>query len=132
MIAIKIIFLICALCYLFICSFHSGQKEKHISITIYKDDNPDAARGIWLTLNGRVLNMTEQDIGPSVEYAFGSSCYERYLSNIPAKALKKAVGAHSDIELMEKLKDMFGTNSGFDNFTEFMRNKGIDYKDGAY
>lgn len=85
-----------------------------------------------MTLNGGVLNMTEQDIGPSVEHAFGNSCYERYLSNIPAEALKKAVEAHSDIELMEKLKDMFGTNSGFDNFAEFLRNKGIDYKYGAY
>ncbi len=130
MIAIKIIFLICALCYLFIRFFHSDQKEKHI--TIYKDNNPDAARSIWLTLNGGVLNMTEQDIGPLVEYAFGNSCHERYLSNISAKALKKAVGTHSDIELKEKLKDMFGTNSGFDNFTEFLRNKGINYEYGSY
>ena len=132
MMAIKIIFAICALCYLLIRILCSDKKGGLITITIYKDDNPKAARSIWLTLRGGILNMTEQDMGPLVEYAFGNSCHERYLSNISAKAVRKAVKADTNDVLFDKLKVMFGTNSGFDDFTEFLRNNDIRYEYGSY
>ena len=132
MMLIKIILVIGAFVYLLIINFRDDKIEKHITITIYKDDNPKAARSIWVTLSGGILNMTEQDIGPLVERTFGNSCYERYLSNISAKAVRKAVKADADDVLLDKLKVMFGTNSGFDDFAEFLRNNKIYCEYGSY
>ena len=131
--AIKIIFAICGLCYLLIRILCNDKKREHITIIIYKDDNPKSARSIWLTLSDGILNMTEQDIGPLVEYALGNSCHERYLSNISAKAVRKAVKADANDVLLDKLKVMFGTNSGFDDFAEFLRNNKIQHCEyGSY
>ena len=132
MITIKIILAICGFCYLLIRILRDNKKEGRITTTIYKDDNLKSARSIWLTLSDGVLNMTEQDIGPLVEYAFGNSCHERYLSNISAKAVRKAVKADTNDVLFDKLKVMFGTNSGFNDFAEFLSNNGIDYEYGSY
>ncbi len=132
MMAIKIIFAICGFCYLLIRILHNDKKGNHISITIYKDNNSDAARSIWLTFSDSFLYMTEQDYGPLVEYAFGNSCHERYLSNISAEVVRKAVNADSNVILIDKLKAMFGTNSGFDDFAIFMRNNDIEYEYGSY
>lgn len=130
--ATKIIFAICGLCYLLIRILHDYKKVERITITIYKDDNLKSARSIWLTLSDGVLNMTEQDIGPLVEYTFGSSSHEHYLSNISAKAVRKAVKADANDVLLDKLKVMFGTNSGFNDYTEFLRNNNIHYEYGSY
>lgn len=132
MITLKIILALCGLCYLLIRILRYDKIERHITIIIYKDDNLKSARSIWLTLSDGVLNMTEQDIGPLVEYAFGNSCHERYLSNISAKAVRKAVKADTNDVLFDKLKVMFGTNSGFNDFTEFLRNNDINYEYGSY
>lgn len=132
MITLKIILALCGLCYLLIRILRDDKKGERITITIYKDDNPESARSIWLTLSDGILNMTEQDTGPLVEYAFGNSCHERYLSNISAKAVRKAVKADANDVLFDKLKVMFGTNSGFNDFTDFLRKNGIDYEYGSY
>lgn len=132
MILIRVILAIGAFVYILIRILRYDKIEKHITITIYKDDNPKAARSIWLTLSDGILNMTEQDIGPLVEFAFGNSCHERYLSNISAKAVRKAVKADANDVLLDKLKVMFGTNSGFDDFAEFLRNNKIHCKYGSY
>ena len=132
MILIKVLLVIGVIVYLLIRISPYDKIERHITITIYKDDNPKAARSIWLTLRDGILNMTEQDIGPSVEYAFGNSCHERYLSNISAKAVRKALKADANDVLLDKLKVMFGTNSGFDDFAEFLRNNKIHCEYGSY
>lgn len=101
-------------------------------ITIYKDDNPKAARSIWLTLRDDILNMSEQDIGPLVEYAFGNSCHERYLTNISAKDVRNVFKVDTNDELFDKLKDMYSTNSGFDDFAGFLRTNNIHFEYGSY
>lgn len=111
---------------------HDNKKETQITTTIYKDDHSDAARSIWLTLNNGILSMEQQDIGPLVERFYGDSDYERFLHNISANAVEEVLGTASDKALISKLKEMFGTNSGFDDFAEFLRKNNIEHKYGSY
>lgn len=106
--------------------------KNDINIEIYRDNNPEAARTIRLSLNNGILSMEEQDIGPLVERCFGVSDYERFLYDIPAKAVSQVLGTTSEEELIDKLKDIFGVNSGYDNFSEFLRNNDIKCKHGSY
>lgn len=104
-----------------------------ISKYIYQDlQNPQSARFLRVTLYNNTLIMVEHDSGPLVEHCFGTEDYERFLSDISADAIKKATKANSDSELIEKLHEMFGKNSGFDHFMEFLNSNNIKYTKGAY
>jgi len=105
---------------------------KGLSIEIYSDNNPQAARSLRLGLCNGKLNMTEQDYGPLVEKCFGDSDLERFLYDIPADAVKRVLGIGSDAELIEKLKAMFGGNSGFELFKDFLRKNRIYHSCGMY
>lgn len=76
--------------------------------------------------------MEEQDVGPLVEECFGDSDYERFLFDISAEAVSLVLGISPEKELINKLKDMFGKNNGYDEFREFLSINEIKYKSGSY
>lgn len=100
--------------------------KNDINIEIYRDDNPEAARTIRLYLSDGILSMEEQDVGPLVEKCFGDSDYERFLYDISAKAVNRILGTTSEDELIDRLKNMFGVNSGYDDFTNFLSDNNIN------
>ena len=101
-------------------------------MVIYSDDNADAARTIWLSLQDDGLYMTEQDIGPQVEHWLGRRTAERFLSRINAEDVKRILKVATDSEMMDTLAQMFGRNSGFSDFVNYLKEHDIDFEAGSY
>lgn len=104
----------------------------YVSKEIYRDNNPESARSLRVSLHDGQLYMLEQDVGPLVERFCGNPSYERFISQVSANELKKALGASSDEDLIDKISEKFGENSGFDGFATFMRDNGIKFEYGSY
>ena len=101
-------------------------------MVIYRDDNPEAARTICLSLSDGSIYMSEQDCGPLVERWTGRQSAERFLSRIDAEHLKRILKISSDSEMIESLARSFGTNHGFDDFVHFLNRYEIPFETGSY
>ena len=101
-------------------------------MVIYRDDNAEAARTIWLSLQDDRVNMTEQDVGPLVERLRGRNASERFLSRINVEEVKRILGVTTDSEMMDTLAEMFGRNSGFDDFAYFLKQHELEFEAGFY
>lgn len=106
--------------------------EGYRTLTIYSDNNPNGARDIWITLYNGNLNMNSQDVSPELEGIFGRDTYERFVSGINSEDLKDSLNVKTDNELIAIIKEIFGTNSGIDDFQAFLKANGISFKYGSY
>lgn len=102
------------------------------SIEIYKDNNPSGARTIWIKLVDDKLYMDEQDYSPQIEDIFGRDTFERFISKIPINEIKRVLQVETNEQLIEILKQMFGKNSGVNDFRAFLDSRGISYQFGSY
>lgn len=102
------------------------------SIEIYKDNNPSGARTIWLRLIDDKLYMEEQDYSPRLEDIFGRDTFERFISKISIDEIKRVLQVDTDKQLIEVLKQMFGKNSGVNDFRAFLDSNEISYQFGSY
>lgn len=99
---------------------------------IYADSNPKGARSIWITLYNGILYMSSQDVSPELGSIFGRDTYERFVSRINSEDLKDALKVKTDNELIDILKEMFGKDSGIDDFQAFLKTNGISFDYGSY
>ncbi|MDE6513776.1 MAG: hypothetical protein K2L05_06295 [Muribaculaceae bacterium] len=106
--------------------------ENYLAVEIYRDNNPQSARTIRVSMHNGLLSMELHDVGPLVERFCGDSDYERSLFNINVNDVKKALGIEDDHAIIAAIKVKFGVNSGFNQFTEFLNEKGIAYQLASY
>lgn len=102
------------------------------SIVIYKDNNPSAARTIWIKFADDKLYMEEQDYSPQLEDIFGRDTFERFISRISIDEIKCVLHVNTNEQLIQVLKQMFGKNSGMDDFRSFLDTNSIHYELGSY
>lgn len=102
------------------------------SEVIYRDDNPSGARTLWLRLEHGKLYMEEQDVSPQLEQIFGRDTFERFIGNVAMNSLKIALNVVTDRQVIETLKNRFGTNSGMADFKSFLDVNRVTYKCGSY
>lgn len=102
------------------------------SIEIYKDNNPSGARTIWIKLVDDKLYMDEQDYSPQLEDIFGRDTFERFISKISINEIKRVLQVETNEQLIEILKQMFGKNSGVNDFRAFLDSNEISYQFGSY
>lgn len=106
--------------------------ESNDSIEIYKDNNPSGARTIWIRLADDELYMEEQDYSPQLEDIFGRDTFERFISKISIDEIKRVLEVYRIEQLIDVLKQMFGKNSGVNDFRTFLDSNDIHYEFGAY
>lgn len=109
-----------------------SQPNSEDSIVIYKDNNPSGARTIWIKLVDDKLYMEEQDYSPQLEDIFGRDTFERFISKISIDEIKCLLQVDTNGQLVQVLKQMFGKNSGVDDFQAFLESNNISYKLGSY
>lgn len=102
------------------------------SIEIYKDNNPSGARTIWIKLVDDKLYMDEQDYSPQLEDIFDRDTFERFISKISINEIKRVLQVETNEQLIEILKQMFGKNSGVNDFRAFLDSNEISYQFGSY
>lgn len=102
------------------------------SVVIYKDNNPSGARTIWIKFVDDKLYMYEQDYSPQLEDIFGRDTFERFISKISIDEIKCLLQVDTNEQLVQVLKQMFGKNSGVDDFQAFLDSNNISYKLGSY
>ena len=106
--------------------------EGYKTQTIYSDNNPNGARSIWITLYNGILYMNSQDVSPKLESIFGRDTFERFVSGINSDDLKDFLKVKTDNELIATIKELFGKDSGIDDFQSFLKENGITFKYGSY
>lgn len=106
--------------------------NNYSSEIIYKDKNQLGARTIWVSLANEKLYITGQDSGPGLEKFFGKDCYERFITDVPVKDVKRCLNVETDSQLIKAIKCIFGKNSGIDDFRAFCEINMIHYKYGSY
>ena len=99
---------------------------------IYKDNNPSGARTIWIRLIDDKLYMEEQDYSPQLEDIFGRDTFERFISKISIDEIKRVLLVDTNEQLIGVLKQMFGKNSGVNDFQAFLDSKNLTYQFGSY
>lgn len=102
------------------------------SIVIYKDNNPSGARTIWIKLIDDKLYMEEQDYSPQLEDIFGRDTYERFISKVSKDEIKYILQVDTNEQLIQILKQMFGKNSGVNDFCAFVDSNNISYQFDSY
>ena len=110
--------------FLTIMSENMGE-EKYM--TLYRDNNPNAARCIDVSIKDGLIEFGQQDIGPLCEEMFGDSDYERIIFNLPARQLRAAMHVKTDEELLAVLKRDYGTEDAFDRFSKFVHDNHLEY-----
>lgn len=101
--------------------------QKTLSATLYEDDNPNAARSIYVEIKDGLLTFGQQDIGPLCDEMSGDSDYERVISDLPVGQLRSAMGVTTDKELIALLKRDYSTEDAFDRFSEFVYDNHLKY-----
>ena len=101
--------------------------QKTLSATLYEDNNPNAARSIWVEIKDGLVTFEQQDIGPLCDEMFGDSEYERVIFNLPAEQLRSAVGVKTDRELIAVLKRDYSTSDAFGRFSVFVYDNHLKY-----
>lgn len=112
--------------------FTMNKFQSNDSILIYKDNNPSGARTIWIRLIDDKLYMEEQDYSPQLEDIFGRDTFERFISKISIDEIKRVLQVDTNEQLIEVLKQMFGKNSGVNDFQAFLDSKNLTYQFGSY
>ncbi len=106
--------------------------QSNDSIEIYKDNNPSGARTIWIKLIDDKLYMEEQDVSPKLEDIFGRDTFERFISEISIDEIKRVLQVDTNEQLVDILKQMFGKNSGVNDFCAFLDSNNLTYQFGSY
>lgn len=106
--------------------------DNYLSTVIYKDNNPSGARTIWIKIADDKLYMEEQDYSPQLEDIFGRDTFERAISNISVDDIKRNLKVNSDELLIQVLKQLFGKNSGMNDFQTFLDSSNIRYNFSSY
>lgn len=101
--------------------------QKTVSVTLYEDNNPRAARRIRVEIKDGLVTFEQQDIGPLCNEMFGDSDYERVISGLPVGQLRSAMGVKTDKELIAVLKRDYSTSDAFDRFSKFMYDNHLKY-----
>lgn len=109
-----------------------SMSKSNYSIEIYKDNNPSGARTIWIRLADDELYMEEQDYSPQLEDIFGRDTFERFISKISIDEIKRVLQVYTIEQLIDVLKQMFGKNSGVNDFRAFLDSNEISYQFGSY
>lgn len=109
-----------------------NKSQSNDSIEIYKDNNPSGARTIWIRLADDELYMEEQDYSPQLEDIFGRDTFERFISKISIDEIKRVLQVYTTEQLIHVLKQMFGKNSGVNDFRAFLDTSSIPYEFGSY
>ncbi len=103
----------------------SEKMEKHM--TLYRDNNPNAARYIDVYIKDGLVSFEQQDIGPLCEEMFGDSDYEWIIFNLPVGHLRSAMHVKTDGELLAVLKRDYGTEDAFDRFSKIVYDNLLEY-----
>lgn len=107
-------------------------ETKIVSLVIYKDNNESAARTIWLSIKNNFLFMEQQDYSPQLEDFFGKDTIERFISKVPVEYIMRILKVEDTNQLLYELKQLFGKNSGLDEFQSFLDSHHIPYEFGTY
>lgn len=76
--------------------------------------------------------MEEQDYSPQLENIFGRDTFERFISKISIDEVKCILRVDTIEQLIHTLKQMFGKNSGVNDFRAFLDSNDITYQFGSY
>ncbi len=96
-------------------------------MTLYHDDNPQAAREIRFSIEGDTCTFELQDIGPLPEMFYGDDEYEQVISNLPLDELMNAMGVRTVGDLTEKLQLEYSSADAFDRFSSFCFERKLHY-----
>lgn len=101
--------------------------RKILSATLYKDNNPNAARSISVEIKDGFVTFNQQDIGPLGENMYGDSECEHVIFGLPVEQLRSAFGVETDKELLAVLKRDYNTSDAFDRFSSFVYERHLKY-----
>lgn len=96
--------------------------HKVLSALLFKDNNPNATRSIYVEIKNGFVVFTQQDIGSLCEKMFENSEHERIIFDLPVELLRSALGVKTDKELLAVLKREYNTSDAFDRFSLFVYN----------
>ena len=97
--------------------------RKILSETLYKDNNPNAARCIRIEVKDGLVSFEQQDIGSLVDDMYGDSECECVIFDLSVEQLRSAFGVETDKELLALLKRDYNTSDAFDRFSSFVHDK---------
>lgn len=101
--------------------------HKVLSETLFTDNNPNAARSIYVEIKNGLVAFIQQDIGSLCEKMFGDFEYERVIFDLSVEQLKSALGVETDKELLAVLKREYNTSDAFDRILSFVDNLHLKY-----